>query len=124
MIRVVVKHESNTLSNGSSERENIIGFFCEGHSGYGKGGPDIVCAAVSVIMDTIERGIRDLPMCRPTEITIKIDSIRNSVSYDCENSISLGPLYSLFEAARLSFMSIAAEYPDDVSFEDTYVSQT
>lgn len=121
MIKVIVKHRKEAYDNGGTD-VGIVGFHCEGHSGYGQGGPDIVCAAVSVLMDTIERGMRDLPKYRPSDLTIRIGAKDNTVSYDCENMLLLvSPLFSLFEAVRLSLMAIAAEYPDEVSFQDIYV---
>ncbi|MFA6860447.1 MAG: ribosomal-processing cysteine protease Prp [Clostridia bacterium] len=36
---------------------NIVAFECKGHSGYAKNGEDIVCAAISAIVQTVEIGV-------------------------------------------------------------------
>ena len=38
----------------------LAGFCCEGHSGYGEKGADIVCAAVSSAVELTERAINDI----------------------------------------------------------------
>ena len=43
------------------ERNGVIcGFDCEGHSGYGEKGSDIVCAAVSAAVDLVESTVNDI----------------------------------------------------------------
>lgn len=43
------------------ERDGVIcGFDCEGHSGYGEKGTDIICAAVSAAVELVESTINDI----------------------------------------------------------------
>ena len=41
----------------------LVGFEAKGHSGYAEAGEDIVCAAVSAVMQTAVIGITDLVKC-------------------------------------------------------------
>lgn len=38
----------------------VVGFCCQGHSGYGEKGSDIVCAAVSAAVELTERAVNDV----------------------------------------------------------------
>ena len=40
--------------------EHYSGFECTGHSGYAQQGEDIVCASVSVLLETLVSSIQDL----------------------------------------------------------------
>ncbi|WP_278549724.1 ribosomal-processing cysteine protease Prp [Cloacibacillus evryensis] len=113
MIEVVVRRIGNDA--GGSE---IVGISCKGHSHYGGGGDDIVCASVSTLMDALETGLRDANAhgwFRVARVSVVVDYECNGTSYTWSGGDKLWPL---FETIALSLKRLAGEYPEDVSFAE------
>ena len=53
------------------QKENLIGIESKGHSGYSERGSDIVCAAVSVLMQALLLGLSEIAKIK--DLKIKID---------------------------------------------------
>lgn len=115
MIEVVTRR-AGTATGGSE----IVGISCKGHSRHGRGGGDIVCAAVSTLMDALETGLRDADAhgwFRATRLSVVVDYECNGISYMWSGGDKLWPL---FETIAISLKKLAGEYPDDVSFAEVY----
>lgn len=89
----------------SVTKERIL---IEGHANYADPGHDIVCAAISTLVLTLERSIRSLTKDRP-DITM----------YDGYTELKIGHLSEesnlLIDAFFIGVSGIADEYPEYVS---------
>ena len=66
--------------------DRILGFSCQGHSGYADAGADIVCAAVTSAVRMAECTINDV-LCAGAEVSVheKTATITLRLPFHCEN---------------------------------------
>lgn len=83
------------------------GIVVEGHAGYSPPGSDIVCAAVSALLQTTARSIRDLTT---DHIECQLEPGKGIVRY--EDLSERGQL--LIDSFFIGICMIADEYPDYV----------
>ena len=87
----------------------LVGFEAKGHSGYAEAGEDIVCAAVSAVMQTAVIGITDLVKCpaafemKDGELYLMLD--RSVEDPEWQQALILGTML-------LGLSSIQEEYSD------------
>lgn len=88
----------------------LVGFEAKGHSGYAEAGEDIVCAAVSAVMQTAVIGITDLVKCpaafemQDGELYLMLDRSVEDPEWQ-QAELILGTM-------RLGLRSIQQEYSD------------
>ncbi len=94
------------------QNHNIISIKVSGHSGYSVAGNDIVCSAVSTIMQATANGLTELVRVHP-KITIKDDiplmeiDITNIAD---DNSAQYDKVQLLMQNATLNLKDIAKSY--------------
>ena len=76
MIQVIVK----------KQKENIIGFHVEGHSGYASHGSDIICAAVSILTINCINSIEEF--CGD-EYTLDTDEQKGLIDFNLQTEPSV-----------------------------------
>lgn len=97
----------------------IVKYLVEGHTGYGEAGADIVCASVTTAALTAMNGLTDV-------VGIKIGyEVRDGyleciLPADLEKSERYGAKV-LLESMRLSFYSLAEQYPNYISITELEV---
>ena len=96
----------------NSSNGEIVGFNCEGHSGYSDAGSDIVCSAVSTLtintINSIEEFTDDCFNVSVDEESATIDFI--AASYDLSLKAQV-----LLDACNLGLTGISNNYPDYLS---------
>jgi uncharacterized protein YsxB (DUF464 family) len=106
-------------------KEGLVGLESEGHSGFAPEGEDIVCAAVSALVQALLVGLRDV--ARVEDAEFEMERKREK-----ENPVSLvrvkwkedraAELDLLTRTVALSLREMAAGYSGYVSISEVYVS--
>ena len=84
---------------------------CSGHTEYEAAGKDIVCAAVSILTQTLIRALEDIGA--DISVSYSGNQIKEITIYTpsmCE--------YADIEFAAAGYRMLAEHYPDNVSFEE------
>lgn len=83
---------------------DVVGMSATGHAGAAPKGHDIVCAAVSGIIESLRLYLSGLPYCIVRDedgiLTMAATVVRESA----------------FDAAAVGLMALAEQYPDNISF--------
>lgn len=98
------------------------GFEMEGHAGYNKNGPDIVCASLSAASQLTINGILDstgldymdtVKVCNPAD-----GKLRFVISNDFMNGLTMGPITQAFLSAFVLYVEMLADlYPENIKLE-------
>jgi uncharacterized protein len=88
----------------------LNGFVVSGHSGYSKSGSDIVCAAVSSVVELTCNGITELAKVK-TDISVLDDTVTLKLLEF--NDVSIKMLKALY----LQLNAISEEYPKYLQIE-------
>ena len=93
-----------------TEDDRITGFSVSGHSGYAEAGSDIVCAAVSAIVNLAETTINDVCGAK-AKVRVKNEDARVTltlpVSCDEEEAVQ-----AVLAGMMLTLCSMRDDYPD------------
>lgn len=101
-----------TYRQGTFMREIVA----EGHAGAGEAGHDIVCAAVSMLMQTLEARARERPGYYPMiEKREDVALIRVRCLPDSSEAARCQEMY---DTIRAGFRALAAQYPEHVEFTE------
>lgn len=101
-----------TYRQGSFMREIVA----EGHAGAGEAGQDIVCAAVSMLMQTLEARVRERPGYYPMiEKREDVAMIRIRCLPDSSEAAMCQETYNTI---RAGFRALAAKYPEHVEYSE------
>jgi len=99
---------------------NIFGLDVSGHTGYAEHGADIVCSAISTLVQTLETGL--------TEI-IRIEGVKSSIDED-RGSLSLfwhgsedSRVRTLVDTVIEVLKSVEKSYPSYVKFMEVEVDE-
>lgn len=92
----------------------IRSIIAEGHSGFAEQGGDIVCAAVSSLMQALWIGLEDV--LEVEDLTIVSDPEIPLMSLSWQDD---GESQALARTIQLALISIASEYPDHVTIDET-----
>jgi uncharacterized protein YsxB (DUF464 family) len=105
--------------------KGLLGLESQGHSGFAHKGEDVVCAAVSALVQALLVGLRDVARLSDVECEMKSEAGR-------ENSVPLirvrwkedkaAELDLLTRTVALSLKGIASGYSGYVSVSEVYVS--
>ena len=102
MIRIQIK----------KNKDEILGFECEGHSGYDEFGKDIVCSAVSSIVGACHLGLKKVVNAKFVHFQddergyFKLELLENSKDAQV-----------LLKTLEMSLKDLAQEYPKFVSIK-------
>ncbi len=92
------------------EDDRITGFSVSGHSGYAETGADIVCAAISAVVDMAETTINDICGAK-AKVRVRDDSARITLtlpaSCDEEETVQ-----AVLAGMMLYLCNLRDEYPD------------
>ncbi|GHV46524.1 hypothetical protein FACS1894204_08310 [Synergistales bacterium] len=109
-----------TLFWGESRGEKeLIGLESNGHSGFSIEGEDVVCAAVSSLIQALIIGIRDVACFADEDIVCKIDSSVPLIRVKWKNERASG-ITLLTQTIALSLKEIALIYSDYVCIWEVY----
>ena len=97
---ITISHATNILGNNGK-------ITIQGHAHYAEAGKDIVCAAVSTLVQTLIQSIEDL-----TEDKIKYDISPGMVDINYRNLSEKAQI--LIDSFFVGVQMIANEYPDNV----------
>jgi uncharacterized protein YsxB (DUF464 family) len=101
--------------------KGLVGLESLGHSGFAPAGEDIVCAAVSALVQALLVGLRDVACIEDVECEMKkeipVSLIRVKWKEDRAAELNL-----LTRTVALSLKEIASGYSDYVSVSEVYVS--
>ena len=100
------------------ERE-LIGLESRGHSGFSKAGEDVVCAAVSSLIQAVIIGIRDVSCFSDEDVVCKLDNSVPLIRVKWKNERA-SELKLLTRAVALSLKEIASLYSDYVCIWEVY----
>ncbi len=93
-----------------TEEDRITGFSVSGHSGYAEAGSDIVCAAVSAIVNMAETTINDVCGAK-AKVRVKGEDARVTLtlpaSCDEEDAVQ-----AVLAGMMLTLCSMRDDYPD------------
>ncbi|MDO5116371.1 MAG: ribosomal-processing cysteine protease Prp [Synergistaceae bacterium] len=97
---------------------NIVGIECDGHSCgvRGDGGADIVCASVSLCMEMLETGLRQV--IPDVDVSITESRLRGYKSIRWEATESADFARFIAAVVAVTLRNIAATYPRNVSIEE------
>jgi hypothetical protein len=92
-------------------RERLSSFFATGHAGWADLGEDIVCAAVSTLLQAALLGLTEV-------LGVKVDGSRKSgsmsLAWPAEARDDAG-VRAIVETVARSIASLAKQYPDHIS---------
>jgi len=91
-------------------RGRLSSFFATGHAGWAESGADVVCAAVSTVLQAAWLGLSEVAK---VEIKASKESGLMTLSWP-ERSRSSDAVNAIVATAALSLERIAAQYPDHV----------
>ena len=97
---------------GGSGAVVLCGFAVQGHADFRKRGRDIVCAAVSALVQTTLFGLKDILGENGVEVVMESGDVRVSVSP--EKAAEDGPK-AILRTLELGLRAIADTYPQSVS---------
>ena len=93
-----------------TENDRITGFSISGHSGYAEAGQDIVCAAISAVVNMAETTINDVCGAK-AKVRVKEDDARITLmlpaSCDEEETVQ-----AVLSGLMLTLISLREDYPD------------
>lgn len=87
--------------------DDIVGLSAEGHSGYAERGSDIVCAAVSALMQALWLGLGKVVRAEGLVASSDSDEPSISLSWDARSN----EIRALSETVLMSIEMIAKEHP-------------
>jgi uncharacterized protein YsxB (DUF464 family) len=91
-------------------RSRLSSFLATGHAGWAESGRDLVCAAVSVILQSAWIGLSDVARVKPTGTRRRG---RIALSWPLKNRSS-PPVKAIVETAARSIEYLAVQYPRHV----------
>ena len=94
----------------------ITGFSVSGHSGYGEEGNDIVCAAISAVVDMAETTINDVCGAKAkTRVTGEDARVTLKLPASCEEEESV---QAVLAGMMLYLCNLRDEYPDFIEVSE------
>ena len=102
-----------TFSKDSRQRLSSV--FARGHAGWADDGQDIVCAAVSAILQAARLGLASHAQV-PLTVTQQKGDLRLEVPEDRRDDPAVA---AILATAQLSVEQIARQYPAHVSYESS-----
>ncbi|MDR3264487.1 MAG: ribosomal-processing cysteine protease Prp [Synergistaceae bacterium] len=100
--------------------EGLVGLESRGHSGHAQRGEDVVCAAVSALVQALLLGLRDVARMEDAlecEVDADVPLIRVEWPGERASEVDL-----LTRTVALSLREIASGYPGYVSISEVYSS--
>jgi len=93
------------------EKNKLVGFKLDGHASFRNYGYDIVCSAISCLSINTINSLQEIAH---KEVDVLYGDGFIEYKLHCKPSIQSN---ILLESARLGYMSIAEEYPNNVTYE-------
>jgi uncharacterized protein YsxB (DUF464 family) len=91
-------------------RDRLSSLFASGHAGWAESGEDVVCAAVSAILQAAWLGLSEVAA---VAVTATRENGRLEIAWPRETRTDAG-VSAIVETAALSVERIATQYPDHV----------
>ena len=93
-----------------TENDRITGFSISGHSGYAEAGQDIVCAAISAVVNMAETTINDVCGAK-AKVRVKDEQARITLTLptSCDEEESVQAVLS---GLMLTLINLREDYPD------------
>ena len=97
--------------------ELLLGITVEGHAQYEATGRDIVCAAVSTLIQALEVGLRDVMRFSDTAVQIERKDSRGYMCFSWTVESGIGDSV-LFQTILRSLWSIRRGYPKNICIKE------
>jgi len=93
-----------------NQNGRITGFCCQGHSGYGEAGTDVVCAAVSTAVNFAECTLNDV-LGANAKVRVNDEEARVTLTLpvSCEDEEAV---QAVLTGMMLTLSALRDEYPD------------
>ena len=93
-----------------TENDRITGFSISGHSGYAEAGQDIVCAAISAVVNMAETTINDVCGAK-AKVRVKDEQARITLTLptSCDEEEAVQAVLS---GLMLTLINLREDYPD------------
>ena len=105
MLRINVKHDSTGIRSISAA----------GHTGFAESGSDIVCAAISTLMQALWIGLEDVLEIGDLTVESAPEVPLMRISWKSEDET----LQAIARTVYIALCEIAREYPDYVEIDET-----
>ena len=93
------------------------GFDMEGHAGFNKGGPDVICASLSAASQMTINGLLDWIGCDYEEILTLSDTVKGLLRIELPNPMYVNvTVQHLFKTFELYIRMLSEQYPEYVQF--------
>ncbi|MDT8283905.1 MAG: ribosomal-processing cysteine protease Prp [Thermovirgaceae bacterium] len=100
--------------------ENVCGLELSGHTGYEERGKDIVCAALSTLIQTLEIGLTEVLLIEGVSSKVDEESAYMGVFWGSKKNSRVDDLVNTIIAA---FRSIENSYPKHTRFVEVKVNE-
>ena len=97
---------------------NCSGLRVSGHAGAGKKGEDIVCAAVSVLVDSLAPSLRSLLAIEPELLEEREGFSELRIAEKDLEGAKAGQINLLLSHVLLALDGLAHQYPEYIEFDD------
>ena len=97
------------------EGSRIVGFTCEGHSGFGPEGADIICAAVTSTVRLVECAVNDV---LGLGAAVRVDEASARISLKLPGGLSQtaeSTCQTLLTAMMVYLAELREEYPENIT---------
>ncbi|MGD9154100.1 MAG: ribosomal-processing cysteine protease Prp [Bacillota bacterium] len=95
------------------------GFVCSGHAAYAKHGADIVCAAISILIQTIMAALEEI-----LQIPVEVEADEHAGYLKCtwvNQPDQLERIQLLLKTLVLGLTALQREYPNHISLDEMEV---
>lgn len=95
----------------------IFSLSAQGHTGYAEQGSDVVCAAVSVLMQALQVGLQDILEMETLEVETEPEVPRMALTWDSQDEEGQIVAETIYQ----SLAAVANSYPDFVTVTEEEV---
>ncbi|HOO63939.1 MAG TPA: ribosomal-processing cysteine protease Prp [Synergistaceae bacterium] len=104
------------------EKELFCGISVEGHAGYDVIGKDIVCSAVSALVQALEVGLRDVMKFTDSTVRTERNDAEGYMNISWAKESGIGDSV-VFQTIMRSLWSIQKGYPKNIRIEEVYFDE-
>ena len=102
--------------------ELILGISVQGHAEHGRYGSDVVCAAVSTLLQAFELGLRDVMRFSDTTVATERNDTQGYMCISWSPESGIGDSV-LFQTLARSLDSIQRGYPKNLCIEEVFFNE-
>ncbi len=104
------------------DKNLVLGISLRGHAGYGNHGSDVVCAAVSTLLQAFEVGLRDVMRFTDATVITERHDAEGYMRICWSRESGIGDSV-LFQTLVRSLWSIQRGYPKNLCIEEVFFNE-